>query len=170
LPASRPSGSVAIARGTYLLARPPDEAGEHGVDAVGEEDAPLDVDRFGVDRFGVDRFGVDRFGVDRFGVDRFGVADDGGHLEGGERLEGLAPRDGEGPGLVGAQDAPGAFGDARAGGLCRAQVLTAELRVTDAGDLESHEQLDGDVIGGEPRMGRCGGRLGGRRVQRGEIT
>src|SRR5690606_5290079 len=81
-----------------------------------------------------------------------GVADDGGDLEGGEGLEGLAARDGEGAALVGSGDATCSLGDVAADGFCGAQARVPELGVADACGLEGDEQLDGDVEGGEPMM------------------
>jgi len=59
-----------------------------------------------------------------------------GDLDGGDRLDGFAARDGEDTRLVSARDAPGAFGAVEAGALGGAHCLVAELGVPDVGRLD----------------------------------
>ena len=81
-----------------------------------------------------------------------GVPCECGDLKGGEGLDAFAAGDGEGPGLVGAGEAPCAFGDVAADALGGAERLVAELRIADLSGLDEEQELHGDVEGSEPMM------------------
>jgi len=103
----------------------PEEAGDQGVEALGDGQAGVHVGRLG-------------------------VTDEAGGFERCEGLEAFSSRDGEGAVLVSAADTTGAFRDVEDRALRGTEGFVPQLRVTNVRGLDGEQELDGDVIGDEP--------------------